>query len=103
MPPAMGYIRSVNAQHLTVTVKQMTLQIEERLLWKLFQFAGYNQIARAQEQLDENSFDSQRYVSLQRSQMMGGLFELVLTECLQFCQSPLCILLCRCPDQLLAN
>ena len=47
-----------------VTVKRMTLQIEERLLWKLFQFAGYNQTDMAQEQLDENSFDSQRYGSL---------------------------------------
>ena len=42
----------------------MTIQIEERLLWKLFKFLDYYQSDAEMDILEESSFDSQRYCVL---------------------------------------
>ena len=43
-----------------MVMKKMTFQIEERLLWKLFQFIGYSQSKTDIHTLEENSYESQR-------------------------------------------
>ena len=48
-------------ENLIVKIRKFVLQIEEKLLWKLFEFAGYNERNLELEQLDENSFKSQRW------------------------------------------
>ena len=39
-------------------MKKMTLDIEEKLLWKLFQFAGFG---KEEHLADETDYDSQKY------------------------------------------
>jgi hypothetical protein len=41
-------------------MKRTTLQLEEDLLWKLLQFAGYNQTDAELQKLDESDYDSQK-------------------------------------------
>ena len=48
-------------QHLLVHLTRFTTQIEERVLWKLLDFLGQGKTDATMEQLDENSFESQRY------------------------------------------
>lgn len=45
-------------QHLVISMKKMTLDIEEKLLWKLFQFAGFG---KEEHLADETDYDSQKY------------------------------------------
>ncbi len=49
-------------QHLLSSLRKMTIQIEEVLLWKLFQFLDYYQSDVEMELIEESSFDSQRSV-----------------------------------------
>ncbi|XP_064629557.1 intermembrane lipid transfer protein VPS13D-like isoform X2 [Lineus longissimus] len=50
-------------KHLLISMKRTTLQLEEELLWKLLQFAGYNQIDTEFQKLDESDYDSQKALS----------------------------------------
>ncbi|CAH1798376.1 unnamed protein product [Owenia fusiformis] len=50
-------------KHLYVSVKKMTLQVEERCLWKLLQFLGYKQADHQLEKLDEGTYDSQKVLA----------------------------------------
>ena len=59
-PVYMVYINVVH--HMLMSVKKLTVHIEERLLWKLLAFCGFNQADPELERLDECSFDSQRSV-----------------------------------------
>ena len=43
-----------------VAMKRLTVQIEEVLLFKFLEFVGFNQKEDDRENLDENSFDTQR-------------------------------------------
>ena len=47
-------------QHLIVQMTRFTVQVEERVLWKLLDFLGQGKGDSMAEQLDENSFESQR-------------------------------------------
>ncbi len=49
-------------RHLIVSLHRITMQIEERLLWKLLQFLGFNKENGELDNLDENNYDSQRSV-----------------------------------------
>jgi hypothetical protein len=50
-------------QHLIVTVKNLSITIEERLLLKLFLFAGYNHLSPEQEEAEESDFEVQRILT----------------------------------------
>lgn len=47
-------------KHLIITVKNLTVQAEEKLLFKLLQFAGFNQSDAELEKMDENDTLPQR-------------------------------------------
>ena len=47
-------------QHLQVEIAKLTLQIEEVLLWKMYQFFGYSTSDLEIEKIDESNFDSQK-------------------------------------------
>ena len=45
-----------------MTLKRMTLHIEEKVLWKLLQFGNYDKMTSELGALDdENSYNSQRW------------------------------------------
>ena len=44
-------------------MKKLNVHIEERLLWKLFQFGGFGQTDVIDENLDETDYDTRQYVS----------------------------------------
>jgi hypothetical protein len=50
-------------QHLIVTVKNLSITIEERLLLKLFLFAGYGHLSPEQEDAEESDFEVQRILT----------------------------------------
>jgi vacuolar protein sorting-associated protein 13D len=50
-------------QHLIVTVKNLSVTIEERLLLKLFLFAGYSHLTPEQEDAEESDFEVQRILT----------------------------------------
>jgi len=50
-------------QHLIVTVKNLSITIEERLLLKLFLFAGYSHLDPEQEDAEESDFEVQRILT----------------------------------------
>lgn len=47
-------------KHLIISMKKMKIDIEERLLWKLVQFAGFGQDDVSDESLDENDYDTKQ-------------------------------------------
>ena len=47
-------------QHLIVSTKKMTVHLEEKLLWKLLQFAGYNKPEDDMKKMEE-SCDTHRW------------------------------------------
>lgn len=50
------------SQHLVVSMKKLTIHIEEVLLWKLVQFAGVGEGKPATEDIEQGSDDLQKYV-----------------------------------------
>lgn len=50
-------------QHLIITVKNLSITIEERLLLKLFLFAGYSHLDPEQEDAEESDFEVQRILT----------------------------------------
>jgi vacuolar protein sorting-associated protein 13D len=50
-------------KHLIVTVKNLSITIEERLLLKLFLFAGYSHLDPEQEDAEESDFEVQRILT----------------------------------------
>uniref|UniRef100_T1J4D0 UBA domain-containing protein n=1 Tax=Strigamia maritima TaxID=126957 RepID=T1J4D0_STRMM len=57
--------QNLNAEifkHLMITVKNLTIQVEEKVLWKLFQFAGFNRSDRELEKIEESDFDNQKTI-----------------------------------------
>ena len=47
-------------QHLIISMKKLTVQLEEKLLWKLVQFRGYSQSDPSIQKLEDNSSDLQK-------------------------------------------
>ena len=47
-------------QHLIISMKKLTVQLEEKLLWKLVQFCGYRQSDPSIQKLEDNSSDLQK-------------------------------------------
>lgn len=78
------------SQHLVIRMKNMSLNVEERLLIKLFAFTGFN-AKDEQETADESDFETQRILaeatSAQAKRYYFGSLKLI------FCQVCLSVLL----------
>ena len=54
---------------MTISLKPITIQMDDLLLLKLLQFAGFGASDVTLSSLDENSFESQRFVRRRHCQL----------------------------------
>lgn len=50
-------------KHLVISMKKLNVHIEERLLWKLFQFGGFGKTDVSDENLDETDYDTRKAIA----------------------------------------
>lgn len=61
-------------------MKSLTVQLEERMLWKLVQFLGVGQIDVSNLDLDESTFESHRYMWFMYNLIVSVISFVVLTK-----------------------
>ena len=49
-------------QHMIISMKKLTIHLEEVLLWKLVQFAGVGEGRQDTSEIDQGTDDLQKYV-----------------------------------------